>query len=372
MIVGLIAGAAHAQQAVVASPRARPRPKAAGPSIASATDHYIRKGDVQIDLGDTKIYADEVEFFTDQNRVIATGNVVVSQANSRIAADRAEFDTKTKLGTFYNAWGMAPLGPQKTRRDARTSAALAGGLFGSVAATAIASQALTADTDVYFFGETIEKLGPKKYRITNGGFTTCVQPTPRWELHSSTVVLNLDDYTAAAQRGVPGEGRAAALHAVPVLPDQAGGPRDRLPAADLRVDLAPRPVDSQRLLLGHRPQPGRHASCTTGIRTTAQGVGSEYRYNFGPGSNGNLKSYWLDQNQSTDESGADACRPSAATSCAARPTRVCRAGSAPGRNVNYFSSLTTMQTFEHERLRRVAQHAELRRQRRRPASAAFR
>ena len=40
------------------------------------------------------------------------------------------------------------------------------------------------ETDVYFQGETVEKIGPKKYKITNGGFTTCVQPTPRWDLHA--------------------------------------------------------------------------------------------------------------------------------------------------------------------------------------------
>src|SRR6185436_17408784 len=92
----------------------------------------------------------------------------------------------------------APVGPQKPRT---TSAP-------GLAAALAASQALTADTDVYFFGETIQKTGPKKYRITNGGFTTCVQPTPRWELHSSTVVLNLDEYTALRNavfrvKGVP-------------------------------------------------------------------------------------------------------------------------------------------------------------------------
>ena len=27
------------------------------------------------------------------------------------------------------------------------------------------------ETDVYFFGETVEKIGPRKYKITNGGFT---------------------------------------------------------------------------------------------------------------------------------------------------------------------------------------------------------
>jgi len=51
------------------------------------------------------------------------------------------------------------------------------------------------ETDVYFQGETVEKIGPKKYKITNGGFTTCVQPTPRWELHAGTVVLSIDNYT---------------------------------------------------------------------------------------------------------------------------------------------------------------------------------
>ncbi len=38
---------------------------------------------------------------------------------------------------------------------------------------------------MYFFGETVEKIGPKKYKIKNGGFTTCVQPTPRWNLSAN-------------------------------------------------------------------------------------------------------------------------------------------------------------------------------------------
>ena len=46
-----------------------------------------------------------------------------------------------------------------------------------------------------FAGEVIEKIGPRKYKITNGGFTTCVQPTPRWDLRAGTIVLNLEHYT---------------------------------------------------------------------------------------------------------------------------------------------------------------------------------
>ena len=108
-------GAARAQQAVVANPAAQTETQSSRTLDRIGPDHFIRRGDVQIDLGDTQIYADEVEFFTDQNRATAIGNVVVAQANSRIAADRADFDLKTKLGTFYNAWGMAPVGPQKAR-----------------------------------------------------------------------------------------------------------------------------------------------------------------------------------------------------------------------------------------------------------------
>ena len=33
-----------------------------------------------------------------------------------------------------------------------------------------------------FRGEEIHKLGPDTYRIVHGAFTTCVQPTPRWEM----------------------------------------------------------------------------------------------------------------------------------------------------------------------------------------------
>jgi LPS-assembly protein len=140
--------------------------------------HFV--GAVEMEMRDTKLYADEVWYYADEHRAVAAGNVVFTQGNNRIAADRAEMDTDTRLGTFYNAWGIANV--QRLR-----SAAPAGG---------IAVPALTGqDNDVYFFGETIEKTGPKKYRITNGGFTTCVQPSPRWDLHAGTVDLNIDHYT---------------------------------------------------------------------------------------------------------------------------------------------------------------------------------
>ena len=59
-------------------------------------------------------------FYADQNRAVATGNVVFRQGNNQISADRADFDTKTRLGTFYNASGFATVQPP--RQAARPAA----------------------------------------------------------------------------------------------------------------------------------------------------------------------------------------------------------------------------------------------------------
>ena len=68
--------------------------------------HGFLLGAVEIDNGDTKLYADQVEVL-DEEHAVATGNVVLTQGNNRIVADRAEFNLKTKLGTFYSAYGIA-------------------------------------------------------------------------------------------------------------------------------------------------------------------------------------------------------------------------------------------------------------------------
>src|SRR6476620_5570304 len=146
--------------------------------IRIGENHIQLAGQVELKRGDLEVYADEVQIFTDSTRVIGTGNVVVIQTGNRIAADKVDFDYKARLGTFFKAYGFANIKPQAPRP-------------GAIALPAQSSQ----ETDVYFQGETVEKIGPKKYKITNGGFTTCVQPTPRWELHAGTVVLSIDNST---------------------------------------------------------------------------------------------------------------------------------------------------------------------------------
>ncbi len=126
---------------------------------------------VQVDCDDTQFFGDFAEIYPDSHRIVATGNVKVGTPTSFIIAERVEFDTKSRTGVFYVAHGMASLGDRVDRS-----------MFG------------TQEADAIFRGKEIHKLGPKKYKIVDGAFSTCVQPTPRWEVVSGSATLNLDDY----------------------------------------------------------------------------------------------------------------------------------------------------------------------------------
>jgi len=134
-------------------------------------DHFTCSGNVELEQPGVKLYADEVEFYPKTNRLIATGNVLFWETDHQIAAERADFDAVTQLGTFYNASGFAALGK-----------------------LADVSQFGTLQPDVQFYGKTIEKTGPQTYLISHGGFTTCAQTNPRWEMTSGSIKLRVDHY----------------------------------------------------------------------------------------------------------------------------------------------------------------------------------
>jgi LPS-assembly protein len=145
----------------------------------------VANNPVIVDCDQTQLVADEMELYKDQDRVLARGHVVYTSGNNRISAERMDFNTKTKLGTFYSAFGTATLGERVERS-----------MFG------------TQEPYAYFYGDEIHKLGPKKYKIVRGGFTTCVQPTPRWEFTSGSVTLVLEDHAVLTNtlfkvKGVP-------------------------------------------------------------------------------------------------------------------------------------------------------------------------
>ena len=59
-----------------------------------------------------------------------------------------------------------------------------------------------------FYGETLEKVSEDTYIISKGGFTSCAQANPRWEMTSGSLRLRVDHYALLSNmmlkvKGVP-------------------------------------------------------------------------------------------------------------------------------------------------------------------------
>src|ERR671914_792876 len=90
---------------------------------------------VRIDCDDAQFFANGIEVFNLEDRLVATGDVLFVSGTNRISADRMEFNTKTKTGTFYNASGTATM-------PGRPEASM----FGA------------APADAFFWGQEIHKV----------------------------------------------------------------------------------------------------------------------------------------------------------------------------------------------------------------------
>jgi LPS-assembly protein len=274
-ILGLIASSASAQVSVTIAGYS----VNAGRQEKLGDKHWMLTGGVVLERSDTSLYADELEYFEDEEKAIARGNVLFTQGTNRISADRAEFQTHTALGTFYNATGITTMKPPRQTPQP-------GGLF--------IPQQTNVDSDVIFFGETIEKLSPKKYKIKNGGFSTCVQPTPRWELSADTIVLNVDDYTFLTQaifkvKNVP-------LFYVPAMyfPTNEDGRATGFLLPTYGWDR----IKGQSLFVPFFWAINRSQDATIEgqwYSKFGRGATGEYRYNYGAGSNGFLTGDMLDR-----------------------------------------------------------------------------
>jgi hypothetical protein len=187
---------------------------------------------------------------------------VFSEPDGRIAAERVEFDLSTGTGVFYDASGIMAMGKFANQRQ-------------------FAGQ----EPDVYFYGEKIEKLPERKYRITKGAFTTCVQPTPRWELTSGSVSITLDDYAIA--KGTVLRVKGMPLLYLPVITRCRKASAPPLPAATYGTSTC-------RARRSATASSGRWAAAATPLMhdwftRSGQGVGGEYRYIANAQSSGNIK-----------------------------------------------------------------------------------
>ncbi len=280
---------------------------------------------VQINCDTMQFFADHLENFRYSGRVTAEGNVLFVSEGTRISADRMEFNTITRTGTFYAAHGTTTL---REKADP--------GLFGG------------QEPDVYFYGDELRKVGPKKYVIVRGGFTTCVQPTPRWEIVSGSIAMTLDEHAILKNavlkvKGVP-------LMYLPIFyyPIQED---DRATGFLLPV-YGSSTIRGQTISNAFFWAVSRSQDLTLyhdWFSKTGQGYGGEYRYMLGPGSSGDSRVYLVNEHETTVTTGAG----SAATSPAKKSYNVTGsvsqrlpAGLQARGNVDYFSSITTQQRYQ--------------------------
>jgi len=295
-------------------------------SVGINTTHYLLFRDVQVDCNDIQLFADQAEVFSDTDRLRASGNVLFVSSTNRISAERLEFNTRTKTGTFFTASGIASIENRGIDKS----------LFGS------------QEPDAYFWGETIEKLGPKTYRVTHGGFTTCVQPTPRWELVSGTATVTLEKHAVMSNtllmvKGVP-------MFYLPVMyypinkEDRATGFLIPLYGAST--------VRGQTLSVPFFWAINRSQDATLEydfFSKTGMAYGGEYRYVQAPGSQGSLRTQFIDEHNSTysnpDGTTHEVPGQSSYTITGSMAQKLPHAWRVTG-NANYFSSLVAQQRYQ--------------------------
>jgi LPS-assembly protein len=279
---------------------------------------------VRVDCDQAQFQAEYIEIYQDRHLVIATRNVLFVSATNRISADRMEFDTQQKTGVFYNAFGTASLGERVDRS-----------FFG------------TQEPDAMFRGREIHKIGPRKYTIVDGAFTSCVQPTPRWEMVTTSATFVLDDYALLKNsvlrvKGVP-------LMYMPIFyyPIQ----EDDRSTGFLMPTYGTSTIRGQSLSNYFFWAINRSQDATfehDWFSKSGQGVAGEYRYVLGPGSQGRTNVSFLDEKDVVNEAGT-------VTQPGERSYRI--DGSLVQRlggswraqaNANYFSSLAAQQLYQQD------------------------
>jgi LPS-assembly protein len=288
-------------------------------------NHCTLYGDVELPLpgNQGKFFADRIELFGDKDLLVATSNVVFANAEGRLAAEKAEFDLKKKTGIFYTASGTMPLG---TAADPQQ--------FGNQQA------------DVYFWGETIERLGDQKYKVTHGGFTTCVQPTPRWELFTGSVVLNLNDYAVAKNTVLRVKGVPVIYLPWVYYPIQD----DDRATGFLLPTYGTSTLRGQALSNAFFWAIGRSQDATffhDWFTRAGQGFGTEYRYVAGAQSFGNIRVYRIDQNEHeyTDNGQSSTLPATKSFELSGNMNHLVARNIRARARLEYFSDVTTQQLY---------------------------
>ncbi|HYN08434.1 MAG TPA: putative LPS assembly protein LptD [Vicinamibacterales bacterium] len=235
---------------------------------------------VTIECDDTRIFANEIEWREAEEIAYARGSVVLMQSDLNVYADHAEIHRRTRNGTFYMARGTAHLTDGKVDKS----------LFG------------TLEPEVMFQAQKLEKIGPRTYRLTKGGFTTCAQPTPRWDMTGSSGTIVLDK--RALLRNAVLRVKNVPIFYVPVIYYPLS--EDDRSTGFLLPTYSTSSFKGTGLSNAFFWAIDRSQDATfyhDWYSKTGQGYKGEYRFVASPGSRGELSLFMLDEREQVNEVG---------------------------------------------------------------------
>jgi lipopolysaccharide assembly outer membrane protein LptD (OstA) len=123
---------------------------------------FVYEGNVDARIGTYRLQADKVTVYEATNKVIAEGNVVFDQGDQqRITGSRAEWNYKTKTGSFIDSTGYTNQTQDGTR--------------------------------IYFTADRVDKISLDTIIATNVQVTACDEDVPKWSFHSKRVKIKTGD-----------------------------------------------------------------------------------------------------------------------------------------------------------------------------------
>jgi LPS-assembly protein len=135
-------------------------------------ENFLRfQGSVDIQYGESRIFADVVELNTETGDGTAEGHVRFEDPQQQITADHAEFNLFTRVGTLYQATGSL-----RGRSP--------------VSRVGEAAQPVT----FYLTAERFVRETEARSRIRRGSLTTCIGPDPVWQFKSRDSVVETEGY----------------------------------------------------------------------------------------------------------------------------------------------------------------------------------
>jgi LPS-assembly protein len=123
---------------------------------------FVYEGNVDARIGTYRLQADKVTVYEATNKVIAEGNVVFDQGDQqRITGSRAEWNYKTKTGSFIDSTGYTNQTQDGTR--------------------------------IYFTADRVDKVSLDTIIATNVQVTSCDEDVPKWSFHAKRVKIKTGD-----------------------------------------------------------------------------------------------------------------------------------------------------------------------------------